>query len=157
MVRLRELEKTPLSEDVIAEIRKTLSGKNNVLVARAAQVAERRNILDLIPELVKAFGRFMNNPIKTDKGCLAKNAIVEALDSLGYDGKDIFLQGIRHIQFDEAFEYLIDVVNNEHKSKAIAALEGLKIFQTNDVLRARIEEAVESHSDDTIREAWYTL
>lgn len=82
LARLKELEREPLSTSVTKELSKALSGVNNVLVARAARVVERRGITDLIPNLVTAFGRLISRPAEADRGCMAKIAIVEALSNL---------------------------------------------------------------------------
>ena len=112
LAKLRELERATLSTNIIKELSKALSGANNVLVARAAQVVEKRNVTDLIPNLVAAFDRFMSKPTKADKGCLAKMAIIEALDNLGYDDEYIFLRGIHHIQEEPVYGGLVDTAAN---------------------------------------------
>ena len=112
LAKLRELENATLSKDVIKELSKVLSGANNILVARAAQIVERRIITDLIPNLVAAFDRFMSKPPKADKGCLAKTAIIEALDNLGYDGENIFLQGVHHVQREPVYGGTVDTAAN---------------------------------------------
>lgn len=43
-----------------------------------------------------------------DKGCLAKEAIIEALDNLGYDDDAIFLQGIGYFQIEPAYFRPVD-------------------------------------------------
>ena len=103
LVQIRQLEAIPLSANVIKELDKILSGANSVLIARAAQVASRRHITDLIPNLAAGFNRLMNKSAKADQGCLAKTAIVEALDNLDYNGDDLFLQGLHHIQKEPAY------------------------------------------------------
>lgn len=49
---IRELERAPLSASVTKEFGKALSGANNVLVAKAAQVVERRGIRHVQKEAV---------------------------------------------------------------------------------------------------------
>jgi len=100
---LRELEKGPVSPDMIEELSRAISGANNILVAKASQVAGKRGIIDLIPNMVKAFDRFMKNPIRTDKGCLAKESIIEALDTLCYEEVDIFVRGIKYNQREPSY------------------------------------------------------
>ncbi len=97
LAKLRELESASLSTNEFKELGKVLSGANSVLVARAARVVSKRRITDLISNLVTAFNRFMNKPPKADQGCLAKTAIIEALDHLDYHGLDVFLSGIPSI------------------------------------------------------------
>ena len=66
--------------------------------AKAAEIARARGFESLAPDLVSAFGRFMARPEKSDPGCVAKTAIVEALARLGHDDPSVFLRGIRHVQ-----------------------------------------------------------
>lgn len=103
LAKLRELESASLSTNEFKELGKVLSGANSVLVARAARVVSKRRITDLISNLVTAFNRFINKPPKADQGCLAKTAIIEALDHLDYDGLDVFLCGIHHVQKEPTY------------------------------------------------------
>jgi len=73
------------------------------------------------------------------------------------DFQKILLLAIALTRVDEAFEYLVDVIDNEHRGNAIAAIEALKIFIANDDLRTRIHEAVVSRDDGTVSEAWRIL
>jgi HEAT repeat protein len=97
------LREQPLSDQVVGELRRALARKNNHLVATAAQVAGEREIAALEPDLVQAFGRFMADPLKTDKGCAAKAAIAEALYQIGAIQEGLFLQGIRHVQLEPVY------------------------------------------------------
>jgi hypothetical protein len=97
------LREQPLSDQVIGELRRALARKNNHLVAAAAQIAGEREIAALEPDLAQAFGRFMADPLKTDKGCAAKSAIAEALYRIGAIQEDLFLQGIRHVQLEPVY------------------------------------------------------
>lgn len=103
LARIKELERAPLSASVTKKLGKALSGANNVLVAKAARVVERRGIADLIPSLVTAFDRFIGKPANADKGCLAKIAIVEALNGLDHNEEEVFLRGIHHVQKEAVF------------------------------------------------------
>ncbi len=106
---LRQLGKVPITPEAIEELRKNLSGSNHILAAEAARIAGNHTITDLIPDLLTAFARFMENPTKTDKGCLAKEAIAEALDELYCDDGDVFIRGIRHVQQEPAYGGPVDV------------------------------------------------
>jgi HEAT repeat protein len=105
---LRELEKEPITEGTRKALGKALTGANNILVAEAAKVVGNLRMEELIPDLVKAFDRFLDNPLKRDKGCLAKEKIIEALDKLEYDGKAIFLQGVQYFQIEPAYLRPVD-------------------------------------------------
>jgi hypothetical protein len=120
LAKLGKLADQPLSEDSIKEIRKALSSANNLVVAKAAQVAAKCQRTDLIPELIVAFERFMQKPVKTDKGCFAKTALVEALDTLEIREYDVFLQGIHHIQMEPAYGGHEDTAANLRARCALA-------------------------------------
>lgn len=105
---IRELGQEPITEDTRKALVKALRGANNILVAEAAKVVGKLSMEELIPDLLKAFDRFLDNPLKRDKGCLAKEAIIEALDKLEYDEKAIFLQGIKYFQVEPAYLRPVD-------------------------------------------------
>jgi HEAT repeat protein len=105
---LRELGQEPITEGTRKALVKALAGKNNILVAEAAKVVGKLGMEDLIQDLLKAFDRFLDNPLKRDKGCLSKEAIIEALDNLDYDEKAIFLQGISYFQVEPAYLRPVD-------------------------------------------------
>ena len=112
LARLAELAKGRLSAETAMELRKALSGASNALAARAADVAAKLEAAELIPDLVAAFGRFMDNPEKTDKGCTAKTAEVKALVGLGYDEDGVLLRGIRHVQMEPVYGGRADTAAN---------------------------------------------
>ena len=57
-----------------------------------------------MPDLVAAFRRFMVESAKSDKGCVAKIAVVKALLATeNCDEEDLFLQGVRHVQLEPAW------------------------------------------------------
>jgi HEAT repeat protein len=102
------LDEARLAPDSVKMLRQTMAGANNILVAKAAKIAGRRGIDELIPALLAAFDRFMKKPVKSDKGCLAKEAVIDALDKLEYDRTDIFLRGIKHEQIEPAYLRPVD-------------------------------------------------
>ena len=80
-------------------LRKALVAKNNFIVAKAADLV-REFALALIPDLLAAFDRFLENPVKSDPQCWAKNAISRALAAMEYQEAEVFLRGMRHIQME---------------------------------------------------------
>ena len=120
LVRLGKLAKTSLTEGDVKDIQKVLASANNVIVAKAAKVAADGRLMALLPQLIQAFERFMDNPAKTDKGCFAKIAIVEALDVLQYPTTEIFRQGIRHVQMEPIYGGQQDTAANLRAKCAIA-------------------------------------
>lgn len=105
---LRELEQEPITERTRKALGKALTGANNILVAEAAKVVGRLGMEALLPDLLKAFDRLLDNPLKRDKGCLAKEAIIDALDKLEYDEEAIFIQGIQYSQVEPAYLRPVD-------------------------------------------------
>ena len=105
---LKKLAREPIGKDSRKAIVSALTGTNNILAAKAAELVGKLGLEELIPDLLKAFERFSDNPLKKDKGCLAKEAIIEALDSLEYDDEAIFLQGISYFQVEPAYLRPVD-------------------------------------------------
>ncbi|MGD9008418.1 MAG: hypothetical protein PVG41_10870 [Desulfobacteraceae bacterium] len=105
---LRKLGQAPITEGTRKALVKTLAGANNILVAEAAKVVGKRCMEALIPDLLKAFDRLLDDPLKRDKGCLAKEAIIGALDDLEYDEAAIFHAGIQYFQIEPAYLQPVD-------------------------------------------------
>ena len=57
----------------------------------------------LSPELVKAFERLLKGGVSADKGCAASTAIARALFALDYDGAELYLAGMHHVQIEPAY------------------------------------------------------
>jgi HEAT repeat protein len=87
-------------EAVIEPLRKALAHRNNFVVAKAADLVRQFELNQLIPEILIAFDRFFENPVKTDPQCWAKNAISRALAAFEHQDADVFLRGMRHIQLE---------------------------------------------------------
>jgi hypothetical protein len=97
---LHEQASDPSSTPARAALVSALCDKRSALVAVAATQVERAGLLGLEPQLLAAFDRFMGKPDRTDKGCLAKNAIASALYRLEVDACEVFLRGVRHVQLE---------------------------------------------------------
>jgi HEAT repeat protein len=100
LAAIRELRGQFLSPEQIAILRKRIGDKSNLVVAAAAAITGENTLYDLAKELELAFDRFLVNPLKDDKLCRAKIAVVEALDKLEHRNPDVFLKAARHIQFE---------------------------------------------------------
>ena len=93
-------QKPALSPEQKAELRKRIGDRSNLVVAAAAAIAGEGTLVGLAGDLVAAFDRFLVNPLKDDKLCRAKVAIVQALDRMEHQGPDVFLRAARHVQFE---------------------------------------------------------
>lgn len=100
MAALDVLKGRELDAASITLIKKSLAGRSNFLVAKAARLGEDANLTDLIPDLLAAYDRFFSNAEKSDPQCWAKNALSRALSKLECRDKDVFLRGLRHHQME---------------------------------------------------------
>jgi len=82
------------------QLKEALANKSSLIVARAADIVRHLEASDFAPDLIAAFQRFMKDPVKTDKSCAAKSAIVKTLLAADCDDEEIFLLGIRHVQLE---------------------------------------------------------
>ena len=94
-----------LSAQNVPELRNALRSRSNLLAAKAARIAGRNRIVELEPELVAAFDRFLR---EKDPGCSAKTEAVKALVALEHSSSEIFLRGIRHVQMEGSYGPPID-------------------------------------------------
>jgi len=79
---LRAMEQEAPSEARIQRLGKLLDHRSNHVVGRAAKLARAWEVEDLVPDLLRAFERFMKTPAKSDPGCAAKVPLIQALDAL---------------------------------------------------------------------------
>jgi hypothetical protein len=100
LAALRELCGQPLTAEKKAELKKYLGDRSNLVVAAATERAGEDTLLELAPDLEAAFGRFLVNPIKDDKLCRAKIAVVQALDKMEHQRPDVFEKAAVHEQHE---------------------------------------------------------
>ena len=111
LARLKSLERESPSDSAVHEIRQALSGSSNILAAQGARTVAKWGLSDLAPEIVSAFNRHMENPVKRDPGCHAKIAAIEALNALDCPDSEILLRGIRHIQMEPSYGPPVDTAD----------------------------------------------
>lgn len=100
---ITECRKHPADEATYALLKKLLAGRHSIPAARAADMVAEFELPGLEDDLVHTFQRFMKSPIKNDRGCSAKTAIIKALDALGYYDAEIFLAGLEHVQLEPVY------------------------------------------------------
>jgi len=98
LARLRTLRADPLAPGAAGELRATLSARSNLVVARAAEIVSEWELRDFTADLVRAFDRFMTDPVRRDPTCAAKTALAEALLKLEHDDAELFARGLGHVQ-----------------------------------------------------------
>src|SRR5437764_992531 len=90
MEALDALKGVALDTAGVEVVKKALRSKSNLLVSKAARLAEANLRAELIPDLAEAFEKFFANAEKADPQCWAKNALSSALSELGCRDKDVF-------------------------------------------------------------------
>jgi HEAT repeat protein len=100
LAALRELRGQALTPKQKAELRKRIGDRSNLVVAAAAAIAGENTLVELAKDLEAAFDRFLVNPLRDDKLCRAKVAIVQALDKMEHQDPDVFLKAARHVQLE---------------------------------------------------------
>ena len=82
------------------DLRRWIGDRSNLVVAAAAAIAGENMLSELSPSLESAFERFLVNPLKDDKLCRAKLAVIQALDRMEHQRSEIFVAAANHIQFE---------------------------------------------------------
>jgi HEAT repeat protein len=110
-------------KDRLEPLRKALGHRNNFIVAKAADLVREARIIQLMPELLNAFDRFFENPVKTDPQCWAKNALSRTLAALDYQEAEVFLRGMRHIQMEPVWGGQSDTAGTLRATCALALVQ----------------------------------
>jgi HEAT repeat protein len=100
LAAVRLLRARDLSPELITELKTAIDDRSNLVVAAAAAIAGDQALLELAPALTSAFDRFLVDPLKIDKLCRAKLAVIQALDKLEHGAPDVFLKAARHVQLE---------------------------------------------------------
>ena len=106
-------------ETVLAATRESLGDRHRLLVAGAAEVAGERSLSELEPNLIAAFRRFLEDPLRRDPGCTAKGAIARALATLDCANADFFIAGIGYRQLEPVWGGSLDTAVDLRSSCAI--------------------------------------
>ncbi len=107
--------------DVVPALRRALCERSSAVAERAAIIARERGITLLQRDLVHAFERFQEDPVKCDPGCRAKQAALDALDALDANVPETFLAAARYIQREPQWREPVDTAVGV-RSRAILAL-----------------------------------
>ena len=115
-------------EACVEPLRKALEHRNNFVVAKAADLirdfyANESEEPRLTPELLTAFDRFFDNPVKTDPQCWAKNALSRTLAAFEHQDVAVFLRGMRHIQLEPVWGGQSDTAGTLRATCALALVQ----------------------------------
>ena len=103
LAKLEQARADPTSPESIALLRSVLRGTSSHAAAQAAAIVAGYELEALAPDLVAAFERLLEDPIRRDPGCAAKEAIADALYRLGAPEVGVYFRGIRHIQLEPVY------------------------------------------------------
>jgi hypothetical protein len=123
LLALRRVRDSPEMEESRQELRRVLSCEGPHAVARAAAIVGELRIEALVPDLVAAFPRFFNDSPRTDPGCAAKTAIVEALRRVEHDDRDLYRRGAAHVQMEPVYGGRVDTAVDLRGASALALAE----------------------------------
>jgi len=87
---------------------KALTAKSNLVIAKAARLLGAAQWLELNDEMAATFDRLLPEGSSLDKGCAAMIAIARSLIQLDYDGPDLYLRGIHHVQMEASWGPAVD-------------------------------------------------
>jgi HEAT repeat protein len=136
------------AEARIEPLRKALGHRNNFIVAKAADLIREFALADLIPELLAAFDRFFNDPVKSDPQCWAKNAISRTLAAMELQEEEVFLRGMRHIQMEPVWGGQSDTAGTLRATCGLALVQCRSLTE-RDLLTHLIELLADK--DKTVR------
>ncbi len=119
LVELGALRSDPQSEQTQLALRHALDMKNNLVVARAAELAGEFVLRELTDALVAGFERLTNGGYEKDKGCRAKAAVVDALQQIGAPEDGVFLRGAKHVQMEPVWGGRTDTAGPLRSASAI--------------------------------------
>jgi HEAT repeat protein len=103
LAALRALRGQALTPEQKTELRTRLGDRSNLVVAAAAAIAGESSLVEFSRDLGAAFDRFLVNPLKDDKLCRAKIAIVQALDRMEHEDLEVFHKAARYVQLEPSW------------------------------------------------------
>jgi HEAT repeat protein len=129
-------------------LRNALANKNNFIAAKAADLVREFNLQQLTPDLLKSLGHFLENPEKSDPQCWAKNATSRALAAFELQEPEVFLRGMRHVQFEPVYGGRSDTAGTLRATCALALVQCRSL--TNDELLTHLIDLF-ADKDKTVR------
>ncbi len=126
LASLRSLRGQTISIEQKTGLRKRIGDRSNLVVAAAAAIAGENTLAELAKDLEAAFNRFLVNPVKDDKLCRAKIAIVQALDRMEHPDPDVFRKASRHVQLEPVWGGVEDSAS-PLRAAALVSLRGSRV------------------------------
>jgi hypothetical protein len=140
------------TESRVEPLRKGLGHRNNFIVAKAADLIREfvgePGLANLELELLAAFDRFFDDPVRNDPQCWAKNAISRTLAAMELQDETIFLRGMRHIQLEPVWGGQSDTAGTLRATCAFALVQCRSLTERD--LLAHLVELL-ADKDKTVR------
>jgi hypothetical protein len=130
------------AEEAQAALRKALSDRVNLIVAKAAKISAERQFQDLVPDLLQAFDRLMEKPAERDPQCWGKNAVAAALKDMEYSLAAPFLRGAHHVQMEPVYGGHADTAESL-RGTCLLALVACADLERGDALRCFVNALTE--------------
>lgn len=129
LLRLREIRDGGDLVQIRQAASKALTDPMNLVVAEAAKLIGQFELSGMEPELIAVWDRLLMHPdpIKVDKNCWAKAAIIEALGQLNFDDPDLYLSAIAYHQMEPAWQKEVDTADNVRAGAAFGLARSQRI------------------------------
>lgn len=146
-LQLEQLNRLRIGTPAQAEapLRKALTDRVNLVVAKGAAIAGELLIRGLVPDLVHAFARLMEDPVKRDPQCWGKNAIARALKELEHRESAVFLRGAQHIQMEPVWGGQQDTAGTL-RGTCLLALPACADLEREEILRHLVTGLTEAEA-----------
>ena len=116
---LQQVAEMESGEELERRLVKALANRHYRVVAAAAKICEERFVYALEKQLVEAFRRLTNNPVKKDPNCIAKNALIRALTALDCSDVNFFLETLHYQQMEPVWGGSVDTAVDIRGSAAM--------------------------------------
>jgi HEAT repeat protein len=141
--QLRHLRNAPSSPGLEPTLRKAVADRSNLVIAEAAKTIAVLHLSEMIPDLLQAFDKLFEDPVKTDPKCWAKTAIVKTLTQLDYSESRPFLRGLHHVQMEPVYKGLQEDCAPQLRANCVLALVQCADLTRLDVLRHLVDAMTE--------------
>jgi len=145
--RISELKRLRSGSPEAAEsvLKKALQDKSNLVIAEAAKIIGELQRTNLLPELLAAFARLFEEPVKSDPKCWGKTAIIKALIALDHGDSAAFLRAAGHVQMEPVYGGLEDSAVHLRANGILALVQCVDLTR-GDILR-RVVDALAQTAD----------
>jgi hypothetical protein len=136
--RIKLLRDAVPDSETISILRKALADRSNLVVAEAARAAGEIHAVALIPDLLLAYSRLFENPVKVDPKCWGKTAIIKSLTVLDYSESPPYIRGSSHVQMEPVWDGQEDAAG-PLRSNCILALPQCSDLRRTEVFRRLVD------------------